>query len=56
LNTCWNIEKNFRAGCANQTAIKNMIKDFCRAGCTSKTAIQVIYGKMAEQAVKKQLL
>jgi hypothetical protein len=45
------MEKNFRAGRANQTASKNMIKDFCRAGCTNKTAIQGMYRKMAEQAV-----
>jgi hypothetical protein len=41
---------------AEKQLLYNLIFQSCRAGCANKTAIQVIYRKMAEQAVKKQLL
>ena len=41
---------------AEKTLLYNLFFKSCRAGCANKTAIQVIYRKMAEQSVKKQLL
>ena len=47
-------KKNFRAGRANQTAFKNMIKDFSRADYTNKNCYSNIKMRtnMAEQAAE----